>query len=190
MARISSRRAFVKDASLAMAGAYASPWFGRVLADASPVVATTAAGKVRGTALDGVNIFKGIPYGATTAGKNRFLAPMKPSPWTETRDALAYGPTAPQAIGRTRRNAPAEGEDCLVLNVFTPSLGNGRRRPVMVWLHGGGFSYGTGSDAILDGTNLARSGDAVIVTINHRLGIFGFFSHPELTKESHSRPCR
>jgi len=174
MARISSRRTFVRDASLLVAGAYASPWFGRVLADASPVIATTASGKVRGTALDGVNIFKGVPYGATTAGKNRFLAPMKPSPWTETREAVAYGPTAPQALGRTRRNAPAEGEDCLVLNVFTPSLGNGRRRPVMVWLHGGGFSYGTGSDAILDGTHLAQTRDVVVVTINHRLGVFGF----------------
>jgi para-nitrobenzyl esterase len=174
MARISNRRAFIKDASLFVAAAYGSPWLSRAFADTSSAVTGTAYGKVRGTVLDGVNIFKGIPYGATTAGKNRFLAPAKPSPWTETRDALAYGPTAPQAIGRTRRNAPPEGEDCLVLNVFTPSLSNGRRRPVMVWLHGGGFSYGTGSDAILDGTNLARTGDVVVVTINHRLGVFGF----------------
>src|SRR5439155_15900828 len=105
---------------------------------------------------------------------NRFMPPVKPTPWTNTRDALAYGPTAPQALGRVRRGVPAEGEDCLVLNVFTPALGNGRRRPVMVWLHGGGFSYGTGSDAILDGTNLARTGDVVVVTINHRLNVFGY----------------
>src|SRR5262249_9945063 len=79
-----------------------------------------------------------------------------------------------QAISRARRNVPAEGEDCLVLNVYTPSLGNGRGRPVMVWLHGGGFSYGTGSDAILEGSSLARTGDVVVVTINHRLNVFGY----------------
>jgi para-nitrobenzyl esterase len=99
---------------------------------------------------------------------------VKPAPWTDLRDALAYGPTAPQVVGRARRGVPAEGEDCLVLNVWTPALGNGRRRPVMVWLHGGGFSYGTGSDAILDGTSLARTGDVVVVTINHRLNVFGY----------------
>ena len=71
-------------------------------------------------------------------------------------------------------DGPAEGEDCLVLNVFTPALGDGRKRPVMVWLHGGGFSTGSGSGRILDGTNLARTGDVVVVTINHRLNVFGF----------------
>src|SRR5262249_58048298 len=79
-----------------------------------------------------------------------------------------------QAISRARRNVPAEGEDCLVLNVYTPSLGNGRGRPVMVWLHGGGFSYGTGSDAIVDGKSVGGTGDVVVVTINHRLNVFGY----------------
>jgi para-nitrobenzyl esterase len=170
----STRRAFVKQASLLLAGAYASPWPRLAAADAAGVTATTSAGSVRGTVLDGINIFKGIPYGGTTAGKNRFMPPTKPAPWTGTRDALAYGPTAPQVPGRARRGVPPEGEDCLVLNVFTPAMTNGRRRPVMVWLHGGGFSYGTGSDAILEGSNLARTGDAVVVTINHRLNVFGF----------------
>jgi para-nitrobenzyl esterase len=170
----STRRTFVKQASLLIAGAYASPWPRLAAADATSVTAATSAGSVRGTVVEGINIFKGIPYGGPTAGKNRFMPPTKPAPWTGTRDALAYGPTAPQVPGRARRGVPPEGEDCLVLNVFTPAMSNGRRRPVMVWLHGGGFSYGTGSDAILEGSNLARSGDAVVVTINHRLNVFGF----------------
>ncbi len=174
MTGVTGRRTFVKRASLIVAGACVSPWFNHGVADGDSVVASTAYGKVRGAVVDGINVFKGVPYGASTAGKNRFMPPSKPAPWTATRDALAYGPTAPQAIGRTRRGVPAESEDCLVLNVFTPSLTNGRQRPVMVWLHGGGFSYGTGSDAILDGTNLARSSDVVVVTINHRLGVFGY----------------
>src|SRR5215831_12659147 len=174
MASTASRRAFIKQTALFMAAAQASPWLKIASADTASVVATTSAGRVRGTVTEGVNVFKGIPYGASTAGKNRFMPPVKPAPWTDIRDALAYGPTAPQAVARARRNAPAEGEDCLVLNVWTPTLGAGRGRPVMVWLHGGGFSYGTGSDAILDGASLARTSDVVAVTINHRLNVFGY----------------
>ncbi len=120
MNHVAGRRTFLKQASLVVAGAGAAPWLQRALADVGNVVATTASGRVRGTVLDGINVFKGIPYGANTTGKNRFMPPMKPAPWTDTRDALAYGPTAPQALGRARRNVPAESEDCLVLNVFTP----------------------------------------------------------------------
>src|SRR5262249_57505094 len=116
--------------------------------DTRDVVATTAAGRVRGVVADGVNVFKGIPYGASTAGKNRFMPPVKPAPWTEVRDALAYGPTAPQVVGRARRGVPAEGEDCLVLNVWTPALGTGRGPPVMACLHGARFSYATRSPPI------------------------------------------
>ena len=169
-----SRRDFVRQSALLLTGIYASPWLKVASADAGNVIATTSAGRVRGTTAEGINIFEGIPYGASTAGKNRFMPPVKPAPWTDVRDALAYGPTAPQVAGRARRGVPAEGEDCLVLNVWTPALGNGRRRPVMVWLHGGGFSYGTGSDAILDGTSLAHTSDVVVVTINHRLNVFGY----------------
>jgi para-nitrobenzyl esterase len=174
MTTTTSRRTFVRQAALFLAAAQANPWLRVASADTAGAVVATSAGRVRGAAFDGISVFKGIPYGASTAGKNRFMPPVKPSPWTDVRDALAYGPTAPQAVARARRGVPAEGEDCLVLNVWTPALGNGRRRPVMVWLHGGGFSYGTGSDAILDGTSLARTGDAVVVTINHRLNVFGY----------------
>ncbi|MEQ1728538.1 MAG: carboxylesterase/lipase family protein [Vicinamibacterales bacterium] len=170
----STRRAFVKQASLLLAGAYASPWPRLTAADAASVTAKTATGNIRGTVLDGINIFKGIPYGGSTAGRNRFMPPTKPTPWTGTREALAYGATAPQAVGRARAGVPPEGEDCLVLNVFTPAMTNGRRRPVMVWLHGGGFSYGAGSDLRFEGSNLARTGDVVVVTVNHRLGVFGY----------------
>jgi para-nitrobenzyl esterase len=153
--------------------AHVTPWARLSAADGAGVVAPTASGRIRGTLNAGINVFKGIPYGGPTNGKNRFMPPVKPLAWTGVRDALAYGPTAPQALGRARRGVPPEGEDCLVLNVFTPALGSGKR-PVMVWLHGGGFSYGTGSDAILEGSSLARTGDAVVVTINHRLNVFGY----------------
>jgi para-nitrobenzyl esterase len=177
MAIISSRRTFVKQASLLLAATQAAPWLKlAAAADTDSVIADTSAGKVRGLVVQDIKIFKGVPYGGTTAGKNRFMPPTKPTAWTGTRDAIAYGPTAPQTngTGSARPGIPAESEDCLVLNVFTPALGGGRKRPVMVWLHGGGFSTGTGSSPILDGTSLARTSDVVVVSINHRLNVFGF----------------
>jgi para-nitrobenzyl esterase len=173
MARIQSRRVFVRDTAAWLAVAHATQWARLSAAEAPGVTAPTSSGRVRGTVNAGINVFKGIPYGGPTNGRNRFMPPVKPLAWTGVRDALAYGPTAPQALGRARRNVPPEGEDCLVLNVFTPAMGTGRR-PVMVWLHGGGFSYGTGSDGILEGSSLARTGDVVVVTINHRLNVFGY----------------
>ena len=105
------------------------------------------------------------------------MPPAKPAAWTGTRDALVFGPTAPQRgdnSGTTAAGSPAQQtEDCLVLNVFTPALSSGRR-PVMVWLHGGGFSSGSGSGRILDGTSLAQTHDVVVVTLNHRLNVFGY----------------
>jgi para-nitrobenzyl esterase len=171
-----SRRMFVRGMAVLVAGAHARPWMRLAAADTESVTAPTASGTVRGIVSSGVNVFKGIHYGGTTAGKNRFMPPTKPTAWTGTRDALAYGPTAPQTTGAggARGGGLAESEDCLVLNVFTPALGSGRGRPVMVWLHGGGFSTGSGSGAVLDGTNLAKASDVVVVTINHRLNVFGF----------------
>jgi para-nitrobenzyl esterase len=139
-------------------------------ADAGSVTAETAYGKVRGVEVNGIKIFKGIPYGASTAGKNRFMPPAAPVRWTGVRDALQYGETAPQSAA-----VPAgQGEDCLVLNIWTPAIKDGRKRPVMFWCHGGGFASGSGSSPGQDGTNLAHRGDVVVVTINHRLNVLGF----------------
>ena len=179
MAYVSNRRAFVKHAGLLLVGAQLAPWLKFVnAADLENAIGDTATGKIRGVIVDGIKVFKGIPYGASTSGKNRFMPPAKPAAWTGTRDALAYGPTAPQTSdnsGTTAAGSPAQqSEDCLVLNVYTPGLRDGRKRPVMVWLHGGGFSSGSGSGRILDGTSLAHTHDVVVVTINHRLNVFGY----------------
>lgn len=139
----------------------------------------TASGSVRGEFRDGIHTFKGIPYGAPTGGANRFMPPRKAEPWFGVKDAFAYGPIAPQRSAGARMSATAidlasgtEGEDCLVLNVFTPGL-DGGKRPVMFWCHGGGFVSGSGGESY-DGSKLAQRGDVVVVTINHRLGGLGF----------------
>ena len=179
MPYISTRRTFAKQAGLLLAGAQFAPWL-RVLgaSDVENAIADTSAGRVRGVVVEGTRVFKGIPYGASTSGKNRFMPPVKAAAWTGTRDALAFGPTAPQGgdnSGTTAAGSPAQhSEDCLVLNVFTPGSNGGPKRPVMVWLHGGGFSSGSGSGRILDGSSLARTHDVVVVTLNHRLNVFGY----------------
>jgi para-nitrobenzyl esterase len=172
-----SRRTFVRHTSAALAALPASLWLPTLAAaQTGTAEASTTAGRVRGTVVNGIRIFKGVPYGATTAGANRFKPPARPTPWTGVRDALAWGPTAPQSVEGpgARSDQPPESEDCLVLNVYTPALGDGRKRPVMVWLHGGGFSTGSASRRVLEGTRLAAAGDVVVVTINHRLNVFGF----------------
>jgi len=177
MTRIASRRTFVRQAALVLAGAHAGPFLRSVAAaDAGSAIVETSAGRIRGSVARDIKVFKGIPYGGTTAGKNRFMPPTKPVAWAGTRHALGFGPTAPQTdrADGVRVAGPEESEDCLVLNVFTPALGGNGKRPVMVWLHGGGFSSGSGSGPILDGANLAHASDVVVVTINHRLNVFGF----------------
>ncbi len=185
VARNITRRAFVKNASLtllAMTPAMSILRYAQA-ADPNYVVAETSFGKVRGVEVQGINIFKGVPYGDTTAGKNRFMPAVNPVPWTGVRDALHYGSTAPQGYGGvvtsssefgTPAPKPRGGEDCLVLNIWTPAINDGRKRPVMFWLHGGGFVTGSGSAPDYDGANLARRGDVVVVTINHRLNALGF----------------
>jgi para-nitrobenzyl esterase len=178
-----SRRDVLKQSVWLLAAAGAG--MGSAFADeGTPVVAETAYGRVRGVEVRGIKTFKGVPYGASTAGKNRFMPPVAPAKWAGIRDAVTYGASAPQTEPGARRAAssiavaaaglPAEGEDCLVLNVWTPAVRDSRKRPVMVWCHGGGFASGSGSSPVTDGANLARRGDVVVVSLNHRLNVLGF----------------
>ena len=152
-------------------------------------VATTAYGKVRGAMSNGINVFKGVPYGASTAGANRFHAPKPPQPWTAVRDALKYPPRSPQTINSlpgvyaSWSFGQEISEDCLALNVWTPALRDGVKRPVMVWFHGGDYGSLSGSADIYDGTRLSKKGDVVVVTLNHRLNAFGFLYLAELAPE-------
>lgn len=143
-------------------------------------VAETALGKVRGERRNNGLAFKGIRYGADTGGKRRFLPPVAPEPWCGVMETTNFGRLAPQvspgaAAGFEwlRSNRPM-AEDCLVLNVYTPDLAG--RRPVMVWLHGGAFAFGSSDAPVLDGGNLAAHGDVVVVTLNHRLNVFGYLA--------------
>lgn len=153
----------------------------------SPLVETTL-GRLRGAVHAGVAVFKGISYGADTSGANRFVPPQPATPWAGVRDALAFGSRAPQLdVPRTRvfkwlACDSASGEDCLVLNVFTPAA-DAARRPVMVYLHGGAFATCAGHSPVLDGSRLCAQEDVVVVTVNHRLNLFGHLCPGEGTDE-------
>lgn len=152
-----------------------------VIASTSEGVVQTQQGLVAGFIQNGIYIYKGIPY----AKAERFMPPQEPDRWEGIRSSRAFGPTCPQTV-RTGWQSDEQafafhwddgypGEDCLRLNIWTTGLNGGKRRPVMVWLHGGGFSQGSGQELpSYDGANLARRGDVVVVTLNHRLNVLGF----------------
>ncbi|GGA63125.1 carboxylic ester hydrolase [Pseudoclavibacter endophyticus] len=156
-------------------------------------VVETHLGPVQGLVVDGIHRFLGMRYAAAPTGLRRFTPPVDPRPWTETAEAIHYGAPAMQGV-RGPETAPRSdfaltqmvvmpigglvkinSEDCLWLNVWTPAT-DGAKRPVLFWIHGGGFAYGAGSEPLYDGARLAARGDAVIVTVNHRLNLFGYLN--------------
>ena len=162
---------------------------------ATPVVETEA-GKVQGLEQGGIDAFLGVRYAAPPLGDLRFQPPAKPEAWEGVADATGYGapcmqlysasgptesemPRRIQAIFPTSTEAKMDNEDCLFLNVWTPAAGDGKKRPVMVWFHGGGYAYGSGNWPAYNGRNLAEKGDVVVVTVNHRLNAFGYLNLAE-----------
>lgn len=146
-------------------------------------IVDTRSGKVQGLERDGIQVFRGIPYAAPPVGTRRWKAPQREEPWDDVRDATRFSAMAAQGefmldqmFGAAER---AKSEDCLYLNVWTPGLDD-KRRPVMVWIHGGAFMFGEGATPWYDGTRFATRGDVVVVTINYRLGSFGFLHLADL----------
>ena len=178
-----------------------------VIASDTATIAETTAGKIRGFRRNGIYIFKGVPYGASTAGARRFMPPVKPEPWTGIRNALQYGRVCPSqdsahfnTDGKNLANsdedafvlhrgafATVPGEDCLRVNLWTPEINASYKRPVMVYMHGGGFAGGSGHDLLsYDGESLARNHDVVVVTHNHRLNVYGYLNLGHLAGEEYA----
>ena len=145
----------------------------------------TVEGPVRGEIVDTVRAFRGIPYAAPPIGPNRWKAPQAVAPWTDTRDATQFGAACPQANLLTGAIDPATKEDCLTLNVWTPARATAKPAPVMVWIHGGAFVGGSGAG--YDGARLVTRTQAVVVTINYRLGPLGFLGHSALAAEDSTK---
>jgi len=183
------RRKFLASGFVA---ATASGWNWAAVPQSHPVAETTA-GRIRGTSQNGVNAFRGVPYGAPTGGAARFMPPAKPQPWAGVRDTIELGSRCPQSL---RSMVPEMGdalisngpmsEDCLTLNLWSPGLKTGQR-PVMVWFHGGGMRTGGASSILYDGAELARKHDVVVVGVNHRLNAFGFLYLAEIGGEKYAQ---
>jgi len=176
------RRHFIAGAT-AFAATNLVPWSRARAAELFPIVETEH-GRVRGIVSGGIAVFKGLRYGADTSGRNRFMPPLPVPKWSGVRDALDYGNISPQ-IPADRRRAYADlilndlqpggmGEDCLVLNLWTPQPSASSKRPVLVRFHGGGFYGGSSNSPGGDGEMLARFGDCVVITVNHRLSSLGY----------------
>jgi len=163
--RFSRRGLLIGAATLAALPAAAAVREGQVV--------ETAQGRYRGRLQNGVHSFKGMRYGASTAGAGRFMPPRPAETFAGISDAFDYGDQTPQMRSPLSADTPIS-EDCLRINVWTPGLGDGARRPVLLWFHGGGFEAGSGSSPIYDGSNMVTRGDVVVCTINHRLNVFGF----------------
>ena len=164
-AHVPSRRALLAS-GVGAALALALP-ARRAFAASDPLVETRQ-GRVAGHLDAGIAVFKGIPYGEDTRGR-RFRPPLAHAAWPGVRPAHEYGASAPQGSSPERM-----GEDCLCLNVWSPAIGDGQKRPVMVYIHGGAYNNGSGSSPLYDGKALCRRGDVVVVTLNHRLNVFGY----------------
>lgn len=161
-------------------------------------VVETTGGTIEGFARDGLKVFLGVPFAAPPSGDRRWRAPQPVEPWQGRLETRAFGPTAPLIMPPPNAESPLQtafkvdpelgvqprpGEDCLYLNVWTPGLDD-RRRPVMVWIHGGGFTGGSGSSPVYNGAVLAARGDVVVVTVNYRLNVFGFLRLKDITDGS------
>jgi para-nitrobenzyl esterase len=147
------------------------------------VMVTLKSGKLEGYIDNGLYVFKGIPYAAPPVGKLRWMPPQPPEKWNGVRQAKEFGPIAPQSpmpAGVIPQVPQPQSEDCLLLNIWTRGLDNAKR-PVMVWIHGGAFTIGSGSDAMYDSDKLPRNGDIVLVSINYRLGMLGFLRLKDAT---------
>ena len=164
-----ARRSFLQQTTLLAAATGLSTLSNPSWASTSTSpIARVRSGRIAGQTEAGTHVFRGIPYGADTAPR-RFQSALQEQSWRGIRDALDYAAAAPQ----TGNEGPGS-EDCLYLNVWTPALRDGGKRPILFYIHGGAYNNGSGSDPLYDGGNLSRRGDVVVVTVNHRLNLFGY----------------
>ncbi len=180
-----SRRKFIKRTALATSPLICFPQYSFCSLNTGYdyKVVDTPYGKLRGYQEDGVNIFKGVPYAGSVSGEKRFQKAGPVEPWKGIREAIQLGNPSIQPPNQTYGlNEPDPAENCLVLNIWTPANDN-KKRPVMVYSHGGGFRTGSGGSVAQDGANLARMYDVVVVTTNHRLGLLGYLYLDEIAGE-------